>query len=146
MRSGTGRERGAALMVAMVMIFMLSLMGVSAMRGSSLERRMTDNAVQAETVRQAAESATEVVLNTPGSVADAIAAGSAGVVRVVDLGHAGMTTRVELRHVGSGIAPGTSLGSGIQASRVTIRGIAEIDGVSAAAAVSQGAYQKAPGL
>ena len=61
--SVTRTQSGAALLVAMIMIFMLSVLGISAMRGANLERRMTENAIQSATSFQLAESAGELLLN-----------------------------------------------------------------------------------
>lgn len=57
-------QRGAVLIVAMIMIFMLSVMGVSAMRNSTLEKRMATNAIQSSTTLQAADSLTERLFNS----------------------------------------------------------------------------------
>jgi len=61
-------QRGSALMVAMVLIFMISIMGVSVMRNSSLEHRMATNSIQSATVFQAAESVVEMTLNDTNSL------------------------------------------------------------------------------
>lgn len=65
---------GAALLVAMVMIFMISVMGVSVMRNSSLEHRMATNSIQSATVFQAAESIVEKTLNDYNSLTAAFQA------------------------------------------------------------------------
>ena len=57
-------QRGGALLVAMVMIFMLSIMGVSVMRGSTLEHRMAVNAIRTAATFQAAESASNRAINS----------------------------------------------------------------------------------
>lgn len=57
-------ERGGALLVAMVMIFMLSIMGVSVMRSSTLEHRMAVNAIRTAATFQAAESASNLAINS----------------------------------------------------------------------------------
>jgi len=74
-------QRGAALVVAMVMIFMLSIMGISAMRSSTLEKRMTANAIQSSTTLQAAESATERMFNS-AAVLDQAARAPGTIIKV----------------------------------------------------------------
>lgn len=69
-------QQGAALLVAMVMIFMISIMGVSVMRNSSLEHRMASNSIQAATVFQAAESIVEKTLNDHNAFSAAFKASS----------------------------------------------------------------------
>ena len=71
MRRHAGREGGAALLVAMVLIFMLSIMGVSVMRSSAIEKRMATNAAQSTTTLYAAESVTEQMLNSSAVLRDA---------------------------------------------------------------------------
>ena len=66
------KQDGAALMVAMVMIFMLTLMGLASMRNSNLDRRMTSNSVQSAITFQAAESSTELMLNDPENMNSAL--------------------------------------------------------------------------
>ena len=55
-------ERGAALLVAMVLIFTLSVLGISSMRGATLEGRLADNALVKELTFQAAESSGDRLL------------------------------------------------------------------------------------
>ena len=59
---GGATERGAALLVAMVLIFMLSVLGASSMRGATLEGRLADNALAKEMTFQAAESSADRLL------------------------------------------------------------------------------------
>jgi len=68
MNSAQRSQKGAALLVAMVLIFMISIMGVSVMRNSSLEHRMASNSIQSATVFQAAESVVEMTLNDTNSL------------------------------------------------------------------------------
>ena len=59
---GRRAERGAALLVAMVLIFTLSVLGASSMRGATLEGRLADNALAKELTFQAAESSADRML------------------------------------------------------------------------------------
>lgn len=143
---GTRRQRGGALMVAMVMIFMLSIMGVSAMRGSSLEQRMAANSIMTSNTFQAAESATEIVLNDPNQM---VAAYMGGSVTLDTSGHApeSMDSEVTLTYTGDGPAPGYSAGAGqalFRALRFVAEGSANIDAASANSTVRQGAYRVVP--
>ena len=51
------RERGAVLIVALLFLVMLTLLGVTAMTGTTMEERMAGNARDASVAFQAAESA-----------------------------------------------------------------------------------------
>ena len=146
------RQRGAALMVAMVMIFVLSIMGVSAMRGSTLERRMAINAVQSAVVFQAAESATEIALDDTdvltGALSPSLGAGQWIEPDVAPVrADVGLDSTVQIRHTGSSLPPGFSAGgdgSGFTALRFETRSAVRADTVGVAAGVEQGAYRVVP--
>ena len=143
-------ERGAALLVAMIMIFMLSLLGVSAMRGSALERQMAVNAILAGDVLQAAESANEVVLNDRANLTAAFLASDDHIVVEAPLGaDATFDSRVTLRYVGEGNAIGASLNaaqgaSSFDALRYVATGDASIASIRTSRRVEQGAFRTAP--
>ncbi len=147
------QQRGTALLVALVMIFMLSIMGISAMRGSTLERQMASNSIQAATTFQAAESSTEIALNNSINLTNAWMAqdpltveGSIDVA--VDLQqNINMVHDVQLVFVGDGPAPNASMGVGstnFMALRYESRGTASIDAVNSSSTVVQGAYRIVP--
>jgi type IV pilus assembly protein PilX len=52
-----GRERGAALIVALLFLVILAMLGVSSMTGTTLEERMSGNARDQNIAMQAAEAA-----------------------------------------------------------------------------------------
>ena len=155
-------QRGGALLVAMIMIFMLSIMGISAMRGSSLEKRMATNSVQTAITFQGAESTGEEALNDNENLQDAfeiadIAGINAGNEKAlmpvpvdVDLKQdIGMDSSADLVYVGQGLAPGFGAGVGganFVALRFESRGSAEVEAIRAPASVVQGAYRIAPGM
>jgi Tfp pilus assembly protein PilX len=71
-RSGSGiqpavRERGVALVVALVFLLMLTILGVTVMQTASLEGRMAGNTQETNRAFQAAESAIEHVF-TDGAI------------------------------------------------------------------------------
>jgi len=144
-------ERGSALLVAMIMIFMLSVMGVSVMRSSTLENRMAVNAIQSSTTFQAAESAADLALNDTSSLALTINNGKGkdpvilpiAAVRL-DIGLESVST---LKYMGEGIAEGFSMGEGAStfiSHRFVARGVSAIPSVRSQSSVEQGAYRIAP--
>ncbi|MDC0435238.1 PilX N-terminal domain-containing pilus assembly protein [bacterium] len=143
-------QRGTALVVAMLIIFMLTIMGMSAMRGSSLEHQMATNAVQAAVSFQAAESSTDLALNDTTKLNEVRQETSKSKNYVTDLklGIDGMVSEVTLRYVGYGPALGASTsvrgGSSFRALRFEAQGTASIDAVRSNATVLQGAYRRAP--
>ena len=137
-------ETGAALLVTMIMIFLISLAGVSAMRGATLERRMTTNAIQAKEVFQEAESGTEAALNDTANLTAAFADPDGAVDVELELARPEVIeTRARLEYVGGGIAPGYSAGT-FEALRFIVSGSSEARSVAASASVQQGAFRVVP--
>ncbi len=145
-------ERGAALLIAIVMIFMLSLMGVSAMKGSALERRMASNSVQSAAAFQAAESLTDIALDNEANL-DAAWRIQPGVYTVpsIDLKNSFVAAQgVETEFIGDGLPIGYSLavgnGSSFSAFNYEIKGATVMEGTRTASAVTQGAFRIVPSL
>ena len=154
----SARQAGGALLVAMIMIFLLSIMGVSAMQGSTLERRMATNSIQTATTFQGAESTSEIALNDPSLMTQAVNAADMDAVdsgqidnsQVIELEvnllqDIGMESRAGVLYIGDGPAYGFSAGT-FKALRFVVRGHSEVDAIRADAEVVQGAYRIAPGI
>ncbi len=143
-------QQGGALLVAMVMIFMLSIMGASVMRSSTLEKRMATNAIQSSATFQAAESASNLALNRPVNLTAAYSAGlNEDVVLPIDevQDDIGLESRSVLEWVGTGAAPGYSLGegtSGFEGLYYVSTGVSAIDAARSQSTVEQGAYRIVP--
>lgn len=107
-------QRGSALLVSMILLFVISIMGVSVMQSSTLEHRMATNSIEAKAVFQSAESATEAALNDDGNITDAFNAGVGNTVSIdVDLKQGqstAITSSAELTFLGSTLAQGSSIG------------------------------------
>ncbi len=156
------KEQGAALLIGLVMIFMLSILGVSSMRGSTLERRMATNSIQTATTFQGAESTSEIVLNDEKNMTRAFEISNVktlidsksdeaikAVTVKIDLKQdIGMESTAELRYLGTGPAIGFSTGDGSSnfvALRYEVKGDSKVESVRSRARVTQGAYRIAPG-
>lgn len=61
-------QRGAALVTSLVILLVLTVLGLAAMRTSSLEERMAGNAQDALYAFQAAESGLNAAMNDTGSL------------------------------------------------------------------------------
>lgn len=144
------RQDGGALLVAMVMIFMLSIMGASVMRSSTLEKRMAANAIQASATFQAAESASNLALNDPANLTTSYSAGfQTEVILPINSvqDDIGLESRSVLEWVGTGAAPGYSLGegtSGFEGLYYVSTGVSAIEAVRSQSTVEQGAYRVVP--
>ena len=159
---GGRRQRGAALLIGMIMVFMVSILGVSVMRGSTLEHRMATNAVQANEVTQAAESATEFGLNRTANLSDAFTAKDAEKPEertlVLDVpagldeegedasaGHeAAIASEVQMAYVGAGLAPGYSAETFV-GLRFIAQGRSSVGATGASSVIEQGAERVVPG-
>jgi len=140
-------QEGTALLVAMVMLFMMSIMGISAMRGSTLEKRMAINSVKSATVFHAAESTSDAALNDTNNLTKAYNLGVGQNKKIggeVDLQStiANATHEYELQYTGEGLAPGFS--TGFVTLRFEATGISKIKGARAQSVVQQGAYRVVP--
>ncbi len=146
----SGSERGAALLVAIVMILLLALMGVSSMRSATLEKQMVSNAIQARDVFQAAESSNESVLNVQANLTDAFNQPNKFLVIDTDIrDDIGMKSQVTLRFVGEGNATGASLNAmqganSFDALRYVAEGVATVDAIGASRRIDQGATRVVP--
>jgi len=146
------RQRGGALLVAMVMIFMLSIMGITSMRGSSLERRMATNSVQSAATFQSAESLTDLALNNSVNLENAWRGqGTPYRVPSIDLQNNFTAAHgVEAVYQGTSVALGFSLGvdagSNFSAFQYEVVGGTVIEETRTRSAVAQGAYRIVPGL
>lgn len=138
-------------MIAMVMIFMLSIMGVSTMRSSTLEKRMTINAIQTSVTFQAAESASNLALNTPTNLTLSHNAGlNESILLDIDAVNdsIGLQSRSTLRYVGKRPAEGFSIGEGsnsFESLMFVANGVSAIEAVNSQSDVEQGAFRIVPG-
>jgi type IV pilus assembly protein PilX len=67
-RTELGSERGAALIMSLVILLILTVLGITAMGTSSLEQKMAGNTQEANRAFQAAESGLNQALNTAGTL------------------------------------------------------------------------------
>ena len=131
-------------MVSLVLIFMMSLMGISAMRSATLDKRMSTNAVHKSVTFQAAESITELALDDRGALAQAITAGAGNdvpvQVRLNDDVH--LNTNASVKYTGMGMVTGWS--TTFSGPQFEVTGDASLGNVNARTNVVQGAYVPAP--
>lgn len=145
------QQTGSALLVSVIIIFMLSIMGVSAMRDATLERRMATNSIQSATAFHSAESNTDMVLNNRDDFAELLnnvdydniengilPEADRVTVNIDLLQNIGLTTEAEYEFVGMGVATGYS--SDYAAYRFEVVGKSSVDAVRAKSEVKQGGY------
>ena len=144
------RQCGSALLIAMLIIFLLTLMGDSAMRSATLETTLISNAIQARDVFQSAESSTEEVLNDSQNLIDAFNSVTGSIVIDTDIREdIGLRSQVNLRYVSESNATGVSLNAmqgstSFEALQFVAEGTAKIDSVNANRRIDQGAMRIVP--
>lgn len=154
------KQQGGALLVALILIFMLSIMGVSSMRGSTLEKRMASNSIQTSATFQGAESTNEMAINSSANLTRAINIADVKEVNqgIIDplakitieydlLQDIDMDSEASVQYVGDGPAYGFSTGSGSSnfvAYLFYIDANAEVDAIRSNKSLLQGAYRIAP--
>jgi len=136
------KQTGAALMVSLVLIFMMSVMGISAMRSANLDKRMSTNAVHKSRTFQAAESITELALDDRGALGKALTSGGVVMSDVKLNTDENLKTKVTLEFTGMGMVSGWS--TTFMGPQFQVVGTGEIENVYAKTRIVQGAYVPAP--
>lgn len=132
------RERGAALLVSMVMVFMLTILGIASMQGATLENTLAANSIQKDTTFQAAESATDMALSMPNAVESVICSPATTTTASALSKSAAQDTHYTLEYGGRAVPVGYSLGGPIGARRFVVTGTSEIPDSHTRTSVSQG--------
>ncbi|MGQ7844114.1 pilus assembly PilX family protein [Granulosicoccus sp. 3-233] len=139
MNHRAARQQGSVLMVTMIMIFMLSILGVSAMRGASLEGQLASNAIHKEVTFQAAESASDAVLAINGKLESIICNDTDETLSQNNLGQsAQQVTEAVLEYGGRAAAMGYSLGGPVSARRFVVTGTSSLPDVHTSTTIAQG--------
>ena len=144
MGRSAGDESGSALLMSMIMLFMISIMGISVMQSSSLEYRMATNAIETKAVFQSAESVTEAALNDDDNLSLAFNAGTENFIKV-DLtmdAESSIDSEAKLEYIGGSVIDGSSIGT-FEGLRFIAYGSGLRDGI-AGAGVTQGAVRIVP--
>lgn len=133
------RQSGSVLIVAMIMIFMLSILGASSMRGASLEGQLASNSVHKEITFQAAESASDAVLAIEGKLESIICSDNDELFSQNPLGQSSeQVTESVLEYGGRAAVMGYSLGGPIGARRFVVTGKSTLPGVHTSTSIVQG--------
>jgi Tfp pilus assembly protein PilX len=137
------RQSGAVLIVAMVILVILTLLGVTAMNTSSLEEKMASNTQEQVRTFQAAETG----ISQAGQDINAFKlAGTCGVSDVVSIDFAGSDnshTYCSTFMGWSATPPGTLWGAGFRAAHFNFRSTGT-SGSNLSKTLNGGAYQIAP--
>jgi len=133
------KQQGAALLVSMIMIFILSLLGLTSMRSSTLETRMAANSIEKDITFQAADSASEIVLDDEQNLADVICTDVPMETQINNINHGEVIDTVaHVSYGGESIAVGYSLDSGFSALRFTATGTSTMTETGTSTSITQG--------
>ncbi len=137
------QQRGAALLVSMVLIFMLTVLGLAAMRDSTLEGQLASNAVHKEVTFQSAESATDIVLAIDDASDDkAIEKVICADNTQFDLAQLSrdqvQTTIVTIEYAGQSLPTGWSLGGPVGGRRFIVSGESTLTNANTSTRITQG--------
>jgi len=132
-------QRGAALLVALALLFMMSVLGISAMREATLGGQLAGNTLQKELTFQAAESATDAVLAESGTLEARICNYTVLELMRPELDDAPtQRTRAEVQYGGRAHLVGFSLSDSITARRFVVTGESSLPAVSTSTRIAQG--------
>lgn len=136
-------QQGATLFVALIILVVVSLIGVTAMKNANVEEQMASNLYQKNLTFQASESAVESTINNTGLIQQAMTS-NAPVVQDVPVPIPNTSATVSYASAGSGMAVGSSanLFSGL---RLMITATGEMPDLNARTVTVHGVVRLAPG-
>jgi len=154
MALGRRAQRGAVLVVGLLILLVLTLIGVTAMRGATLEERMAANATFTQQALQAADSAAEAAMRQ-NHLASAISLGLSNELELdgsdIDLGipatETAVTVAAEIFYRSkNSFSEGWSagIGKGFTEHNFDIVGIGRIPAANAEQVVTRGAMARGP--
>ena len=142
-------QRGGALLVAMVMIFMLSIMGISVMRSSTLEHRMAVNAIRTAATFQAAESASNLAINAHQNMTSAYEKGINGRYIVsqisVNPGLSNLESNSSISFTAESALPAGFSSGEFESLYFVATGVSSMENSGTQSTVEQGVYRIVPG-
>ena len=137
-------QKGIVLISSLIMLLVMTMIGVSAMRGSALEERMSANDMNHNKVFQAAESATELAISNTANLSGALNGSAVNVT--VTMPDPTVSSEAEVEFLAKGPALGFEMGddNSIVAYHFDVQGTGEIEAVDAQAVTSSGIWVLGP--
>ena len=132
------RQGGAVLMIALVMIFVMSILGVSAMRGATLEGQLANNTLQKEITFQSAESSTDILLAQDKVLENMICQPNSTTQTPEADQIEEQNTYTVLEDGGQTHVPGFEIGGPKSARRFIATGFSELPGANTSTTIAQG--------
>lgn len=138
------QQKGAILTIALVMMFMLSILGLAVMKTSKLEHRMSTNALHHDVAFQSAETISQDVISDTDNLTKAMNSGD-GTANIDYTNPKMEMVKAEstVAHTGVGLAVGSSVSLFID-YRFTVDSTGTINDAKTASRVIQGVLRTAP--
>lgn len=143
MQNSIQKQQGTTLFVALIILVVISLIGVTAMKNANIDEQMASNLYQKNLTFQASESAVESTLNDTTLIQQAISS-NAPVTQAVSVPIPNTTATVSYSAVGSGLAVGSSANL-FSGTRFMITATGEIPDLNARTVTVHGVVRLAPG-
>ena len=147
-RLNQSKQQGAILTVALILLFLLSILGLAVMKTSTLEEKMAANSLHEDIAFQATETIAENAISDVQNMNDAFNATDQTVsASANNVGTTGITATWSLAYTGTGLAPGGSAGIGGSnpvAHRFVVDTTGTIDEANTSSRIIQGFYRIAP--
>ncbi len=143
MQNSIQKQQGTTLFVALIILVVISLIGVTAMKNANIDEQMASNLYQKNLTFQASESAVESTLNDTTLIQQAISS-NAPVTQAVTVPIPNTTATVSYSAVGSGLAVGSSANL-FSGTRFMITATGEIPDLNARTVTVHGVVRLAPG-
>jgi len=143
MQRSIAKQQGATLFVALIILVLVSLIGVTAMKNANVEEQMASNLYQKNLTFQASESAVESTINNTTLIAQAMSS-NVPIQQNVQVPIPNTTATVSYASAGAGMAVGSSanLFSGM---RLMITATGQIPNLNARTVTVHGVVRLAPG-
>jgi len=143
MQHSKQKQQGTTLFVALIILVVVSLIGVTAMKNANVEEQMASNLYQKNLTFQASESAVESTINNTALIQQAMTA-NVPVVQNVPVPIPNTTASVSYASAGAGMVIGSSanLFSGM---RLMITATGQMPALNARTVTVHGVVRLAPG-
>ncbi len=144
MNSSPKSQQGVTLFVALIMLVIISLLGVTALKNASIEEQMSSNLYQKNITFQASESAVESTITNTALIAQVLSS-TTPVNQTVAVPIPNTTASVSYSSTGAGPVLGSSTNV-FSGQRIMITSTGQIPAVNARTVTVHGIVRTVPGL
>ena len=126
-------------MVALVVLFMISILGISSMQSAHVETQLSSNALVKETTFQSAESAADAIQTRPNVFSDVVCKDTPIETAISDLNRTdNQETSATVQYGGKAIVSGYSISDKFSTQRFYIRGTSTVTDMNTSTTIVTG--------